>query len=246
MKSRILAIVLLAVLPVALLAQGRGQAPRPRRAVIVTGENSFNGHVWKETSVELKNILDAGKDFAEVNIEASPGFIADPAFLTYDVAVFDFRNQNPFPNEEAIEANLLKFLSQAKGLLTIHWANGAFPYWAEFQNMVGRAQQSRHDNRGQFTVRIANPDHPITRGMSDYQADDELFWDSKVGNRLVNPLAVAKSNMQFAEYPMVMTIRYGNSNVVNIPMGHDVRALKVPGTAELIRKSAAWTVGLIK
>jgi type 1 glutamine amidotransferase len=52
--------------------------------------------------------------------------------------------------------------------------------------------------------------------------------------------------MQFAEYPMVMTIRYGNSNVVNIPMGHDVRALKVPGTAELIRKSAAWTVGLIK
>ena len=39
-------------------------APRPRRAVIVTGENSYNGHVWKDTSAEIKNILDAGKDFA--------------------------------------------------------------------------------------------------------------------------------------------------------------------------------------
>lgn len=36
--------------------------PAPKRAVIVTGENSFNGHVWKETSAEIKSILDVGKD----------------------------------------------------------------------------------------------------------------------------------------------------------------------------------------
>ena len=48
-------------------AQNAAPAPRPKRAVIVTGENSYNGHVWKETSVELKNILDAGKTFARTD-----------------------------------------------------------------------------------------------------------------------------------------------------------------------------------
>jgi hypothetical protein len=125
MRIRAIVAALAVTLPIVLSAQAPAQAPRPRRAVVVTGENSFNGHVWKNTSAELKNILDAGKAFAEVNIEASPGFIADAAFLSYDVAVFDFRNANPFPNEAGIEANLLKFLNSAqKGLVTVHWANG--------------------------------------------------------------------------------------------------------------------------
>ena len=123
--------------------------PRPKRAVIVTGENSFNGHVWKDTSAEIKNILDAGKDFAEVVIQPDPNYIANDEFLTYDVAIFDFRNANPLPQEEKVEANLLKFLGSAnKGLVTVHWANGAFPYWPEYVNIVGLAQQSVHDPRG--------------------------------------------------------------------------------------------------
>jgi len=135
--------------PVAGAPQGRGaKPPAPKRAVIVTGENSYNGHVWKETSAELKNILDAGKDFQDVVIQPDPNFIATDEFLTFDVAIFDFRNQNPLAQEEKVEANLLKFLGQPKGLVTVHWANGAFPYWPEFVNIVGRAQQSVHDPRG--------------------------------------------------------------------------------------------------
>jgi len=247
MKSRVILGALVAVLPFVVQAQAPQQAPRPKRLVIVTGENSFNGHMWKLTSAELKNILDAGKAFAEVNIEASPGFIADPAFLSYDVALFDFRNAQPFPNEAEVEASLLKFLGTAnKGLMTVHWANGAFPYWAEYQNIVGRAQQSVHDARGPFTVRIANTEHPITRGMSDYQTDDELFWDTKMGNRSITPLAVAKSNVHFQEFPMAFELQYGQARVFNTTMGHDVRALQVPGTAELIRRGAAWVARLLK
>src|ERR1041385_5052549 len=115
MKGRLLGIASLALAPAAMpAAQGQRAAapPRPKRAVIVTGENSYNGHVWKDTSAELKNILDAGKDFAEVAIQPDPNFIASDEFLTYDVAIFDFRNQNPLPQEEKVEANLLKFLDR--------------------------------------------------------------------------------------------------------------------------------------
>ena len=179
MTSSVLGTTWLALIAAATLAvQGQsaapGQrssaAPRPKRAVIVTGENSYNGHVWKETSAEIKNILDAGKDFAEVAIQPDPNFIASDEFLTYDVAVFDFRNQNPLAQEDKVEANLLKFLGQPKGLVTVHWANGAFPFWPEFVNIVGRSQLSVHDPRGSFLVKIVNPNHPITKDMKSVLA----------------------------------------------------------------------------
>jgi hypothetical protein len=72
MQSRPLAVFLLALAATAALAaqqtlggatqapaggapQGPGATPPgPKGAVIVTGENSHNGHVWKETAAELK------------------------------------------------------------------------------------------------------------------------------------------------------------------------------------------------
>ena len=255
MKFRLVGIALIVLVVVAALgAQGQGAGgaqgqraaapPRPKRAVIVTGENSFSGHVWKDTSAEIKSILDAGKDFQEVVIQADPNFIASDEFLTYDVAIFDFRNQNPLPQEEKVEANLLKFLGQPKGLVTVHWANGAFPYWPEYVNIVGRAQQSVHDPRGPFTVKVVNANHPITKDMKDYETDDELFWDTKIGNRTVTPVAVAQSKVHFADFPMAIELQYNRARVFNTTMGHDVKALKVPGTAELIRRGTAWAANI--
>ena len=262
MKPRLFGLLSLAlVVTTALVAQGQGDGqraagpagqrgaapPRPKRAVIVTGENSFNGHVWKDTSAEIKNILDTGKDFQEVVVQPDPGFIASDEFLTFDVAIFDFRNQHPLAQEEKVEANLLKFLDTAnKGLVTVHWANGAFPYWPEFVNIVGRAQQSVHDRRGPFTVKIVNPNHPITRDMKDYETNDELFWDTKIGNRTITPVAVATSNVHFADFPMALELQYNRARVFNTTMGHDVKALKVPGTADLIRRGTAWAAGMLK
>jgi type 1 glutamine amidotransferase len=238
--------VLGGTLVLALLLTTPGQAQRPSRAVIVTGEDSFNGHVWKDTSVAIKAILDAGKAFQEVKIEADPNFIATEAFLGYDVAVLDFRNAKPLSSDAEVQANLLKFLSQGKGLVTVHWANGAMPYWPEFVNIVGRAQQSVHDVRGPFSVKVINETHPITKGLKDFQTDDELYWDTKEGNLPITILAVAHSKIKDKDFPMAMTVQYGPGRVFNTPMGHDVRALQMPGTSELIQRGTAWAAGILK
>jgi type 1 glutamine amidotransferase len=262
MTARLIGTTLLSLVAAATLAvQGAGRAgvegqraggptakpAGPKRAVIVTGENSFNGHVWKDTSAEIKNILDAGKDFGEVVIQPDPNFIASDEFLTFDVAIFDFRNQNPLAQQEKVEANLLRFLGTAnKGLVTVHWANGAFPFWPEFVNIVGRAQLSVHDRRGPFMVKIVSPNHPITRDLQDFETNDELFWDTKIGNRTITPVAVATSNVHFADFPMALELQYNRARVFNTTLGHDVKALKVPGTAALIRRGTAWAAGLLK
>ena len=111
---------------------------------------------------------------------------------------------------------------------------------------AGRAQQSVHDRRGAFTVKIVNPNHPITRDMKDYETNDELFWDTKIGNRTITPVAVATSNVHFADFPMALELQYNRARVFNTTMGHDVKALKVPGTADLIRRGTAWAAGILK
>ena len=146
-------------------------------------------------------------------IQPDPNFIATDEFLAFDVAIFDFRNQNPLAQDEKVQANLLKFLGQPKGLVTVHWANGAFPYWPEYVNIVGRAQQSVHDRRRSFMVKIVSPNHPITREMKDYETNDELFWDTKIGNRTITPVAVATSNVHFADFPMALELQYNRARV---------------------------------
>jgi type 1 glutamine amidotransferase len=243
MRSRAFVAVVVAVVVLGAGAMARQQP----KAVIVTGENSFNGHVWKETSVALKAILEQGQQFASVTIEDDPNFIGTDAFLGYDVAVFDFRNAKPLANDAAVQANILKFLEAGKGLVTVHWANNAFPYWNEWTNIVGRSQVSRHDKRGPFTVRIVDQASPITKGLKDYETDDELYWDSKMGYRPTNTLAVARSNIHLnGDFAQAVTVNYGNGRVFMTQLGHDVKALNIPGTSELIRRGAAWAAGTLK
>ena len=220
---------------------------RTTRVAIVTGEDTHPGHHWKDTSAELKTILEAGKpDFNfDVTIEADPNFLATPEIFKYDVLIFDFRNAEPLAQDEKDKANLLKFLGKGKGLVTTHWANDAFPYWPEYNNIVGRSQQLHHDKRGPFTVKIVDHDSPITKGMADFQTDDELYYDNKDGSIPVQILATAHSNVKDADFPMALTVHYKKGRVFNTPLGHDVQALQVPQVGELIRRGTAWAAGTL-
>jgi type 1 glutamine amidotransferase len=82
--------------------------------------------------------------------------------------------------------------------------------------------------------------------MAEYVTDDELFWDTKIGNRTITPVAAATSNVHFADFPRALELQYGRSRVFNTTMGHAVKALRVPGTAELIRRGTAWAAGVLK
>jgi len=230
------------ILLTGLLVTFAANAQKAAKVVIVTGENSYSGHVWKETSAELKSILEADKRLT-VSLEADPNFIAKDDFLKYDAAIFDFRNLKPLAEDEKVQANILKFLEAGHGIVTIHWANGAFPYWPEYVNITGRAQQAKHDKRGPFKVHITDEKSPITKGMKDFETDDELYYDLKEGDKPITILATAHSNVMDKDFPMALTLQYGKGRVFNTPMGHDVKALKTPEVAELIRRGTVWAAG---
>ncbi len=211
------------------------------RVLIITGVD-YEGHPWRETAPAVRKILEQDKRF-EVRIVEDPDFLASPAVSNYDVLLLHFKNYAPLAHEAAARENLANLVKQGKGLVLLHFACGAFEDWPEFANLAGRVwdRKTGHDPRGPYTVKIVRQ-HPITRGMRDFQADDELYT-CLIGDRSVDVLAVSRSKVTGKDHPMAFVFEYGKGRVFHTPLGHDVRAIELSGVAELLRRGSLWTAG---
>ena len=212
------------------------------RVLLVTGID-YSGHHWKETAPAIRKVLEQDKRF-DVRIVEDPEFLASPAVADYDVIFLHFATENhkQFVREKQIRENLTSLVGQGKGLVVFHFACGAFEDWPEYANLVGKVwdRKNTHDPRGPFQVQIVQNNHPITRGMKDFQADDELYT-CLTGERHVEVLATAHSKITNKDHPMAFVFEYGKGRVFHTPLGHDVRAIEMPGVAELIRRGCLWT-----
>jgi uncharacterized protein len=212
------------------------------RVLIVTGVD-HPAHRWQETAPALRRVLEQDKRF-EVRIVEDPDFLASPAVANYDVILLHFKNYAPLPHESQARENLEKLVKQGKGLTLIHFASGAFEDWPAFANLAGKVwdRKTSHDPRGPFTVKVVQAEHAITREMRDFPANDELYT-CLVGDRHVEVLATARSKITGKDHPMAFVFKYGEGRVFHTPLGHDVRAIEMPGVAELIRRGCLWTAG---
>jgi type 1 glutamine amidotransferase len=226
----------------ALISTALAEDARPPRVLLVTGVD-HPAHNWQITAPAILDILAEDNQFT-VRIVEQPELLASEMIFDYDLAFLHFRNDKPLAREERVRKNLTRFVKQGGGLVALHFACGAFGDWPEFRNLVGKIWDGKntHDPRGPFTVRITKSDHVITRGMGDFQADDELYI-GLVGERPVQLLATARSKLTGKDHPMAFAFTYGNGRVFHTPLGHDEKAIRVPGTADLIRRGCAWAAG---
>jgi type 1 glutamine amidotransferase len=174
------------------------------------------------------------------------------AIFSYDLILLHFQNwQRPGPDKLARE-NLRRFVENGKGVALVHFACGAWHgEWPEFGNLAGRVWfgsdpgpgKRQHDPYGPFRVEILKGDLPITRGMADFDTQDELYT-CLVGDYPIEVVAQAKSKLDGTDYPMAFISRFGTGRTFHCVLGHDVKALSVPGVQELYRRGCAWAAGL--
>ena len=238
---RFLFLLTLLALPTA--AGTAEDAAPPTRVLIVTGVD-YKGHRWKTTAPAVREVLEDG-GLMEARIVEDHEFLASDVIFDYDVIVIHFKNYDPTKRAESVQENLKKFVHEGGGLVLYHFACGAFEPWAEFEQIAGRVwDQSKraHDPRGPFTVNIVDRDHAITRDMEDFETDDELYT-CLGGDVPVHVLATATSKVDSQVYPMAFVFDYGKGRVFHTPLGHDVRAITLPGPAELLRRGCLWAAG---
>jgi type 1 glutamine amidotransferase len=160
------------------------------------------------------------------------------ALGSYDVILINYYNwKRPGLTEKARE-NLLTFVKGGKGLVSFHYSCRAFGEWPEYRNLIGRVwigNHSGHGPRGKFTSKISNRHHPITQGLNDFEADDELYA-KLVGDARIDVLVEAYSDWSKTVEPLAWTLDYGKGRVFNLVLGHDVKACRNPSFATLLQR----------
>lgn len=237
------------------LFQGFAQTPdalatHKARILLVTGID-YPSHHWKQTTPVLKEALEQDSRL-EVFVVEDPAFLDSSAIERYDLILLHFQNwETKGPGEKARE-NLRRFVQNGKGLALVHFASGAWhDEWPEFANLAGRVWigpnygpgQRPHDPYGPFRVEIVKPEHPVVRGMEDFDTQDELYT-SLIGEHPIQVVAQAKSKVDGRYYPMAFVSNYGKGRTFHCTLGHDAKALSVPAVQELYRRGCAWAAGL--
>ncbi len=186
---------------------------------------------------------------------------ADKATLTPHVGWVDFtQNANGVPAildrvdvlvwsanqplSAATRKALIDFTNAGKGIIALHpgtwyaWKN--FPEWN--LQVVGGGTRG-HDKLGPFPVKITNPGHPVTKGVTaSFEITDELY--NHVADPAGNPievLAEATSPATGKAFPQVWIVKHPKSRIVGLTLGHDARAHDLPEYQALLRNAVEWS-----
>ncbi len=219
---------------------------RHARVLLVTGMD-YPAHLWRQTAPVLAQALQQDPRLSVFTIQ-DPNFLDSDAIHRYDVIVLHFQNwEQPAPAAPARE-NLRKFVEGGKGLVLLHFACGAWHgEWPGFGDLAGRVwagqQVRQHDPFGSFKVEVVQPEHPIMRGLKDFETQDELYT-CLTGDHPIEVLAQARSKVDGKFYPMAFVSSCGQGRSFHCTLGHDVNALSVPAVQDLFRHGCAWAAGL--
>ena len=140
------------------------------------------------------------------------------------------------------QENLLNFVKGGKGFFVQHLASASFPEWDEWGKLCGRRwvmKTSGHGPRSVFRSKIVNKEHPITKGMTDFRTDDELYAKLQ-GDAPIHVLVEADSDWSKKTEPLVFIREYGQGRVVHNAYGHDGKALSTPSVAQIIVRGVEW------
>ena len=239
MKSVLWTVWLAAIVVVPAFAAEKTEEVELKRVLLITGRD-VPAHNWRETTPLLRELLEQTKRF-EVVIAEEPLVLESSALSSYDVILLNYYNwQRPSISKKARE-NLLAFVKDGKGLVSFHFSVRAFEDWPEYRNLVGRiwTKGSGHGPRGPFNVKVVQKDHPITRGTSDFEADDELY-SKLVGDAPIKVLVEADSTWSKKTEPLAWTLDYENGRVFCIALGHDVKACRNPNFVHLFQRGTEW------
>jgi type 1 glutamine amidotransferase len=213
---------------------------QPLRALILTGPQ-HPAHDWKATTAALQEVLGADPR-AIVTVSENPEQLATADLSRYDLIVQNYNNWQAPTLGAAAREKLLQFVRGGKGLVVVHFANGAWLDWPDYRRLARRVWiegTSGHDPYGAFQARIADRQHPVTRGLADWETTDELYFKQQ-GDQPVTPLITARSKVTGQDEPLAFVYDEGDGRVFQLLLGHDAPAIRNAGTAALLRRAAAW------
>ncbi|MDX1952835.1 MAG: ThuA domain-containing protein [Verrucomicrobiota bacterium] len=136
-------------------------------------------------------------------------------------------------------SNLEKFLKRGGGIVTIHDAAcGSDPHW--FKTVIGGAWEHKHSKwlEGEVGIYFINTEHPITRGFSNFDLKDEIYFDLHM---MPEAKVLASSfHSVFVIAPQVWTYEKENYRSFVTLQGHEWSTFELPHFRALLLRGIAW------
>jgi len=246
----------------ALPAQTPAPSPTPSTAkiqtLIITGQNR---HDWRAVSPQLRKLLEDTGRF-EVRITEEFRGASDDTLARYDLVILNYENKN-LPEwrwgAQAEKALVDYVKAKGKGLVIYHFSLAAFDGWAEFEQLSGgnwRPSNGHHSARHDFTLKVTDASHPITRGLPAEMIvkSDELYanlrWQPKENYRILatayddHALYQGKARQPIPgagiDHPMLWVHEPGKGRVFVNALGHDLAAVANPAFIATFLRGAEW------
>ncbi|MGE5295488.1 MAG: ThuA domain-containing protein [Solirubrobacterales bacterium] len=234
-------VALLAMVALVFCMGAEPAKPTPIKVLLITGDD-VGAHPWREMSETTREILVNSGKF-DVKVVEDPLILeSQTALKNYDVIAFLIYSAKMPELPGQAQANLMNYVKSGKGFFVQHLASASFPKWDEFGKLCGRhwiMGTSGHGPRAPFQAKIADKQHPITAGLSDFEVDDELYAKLQ-GNEKIHVLVTADSDWSKATEPLVFVQNYGKGRVVHNAFGHDRKALMTPNVQKIIVRGTEW------
>jgi uncharacterized protein len=221
----------------------------PIRVLVITGGHGYQEQQFNQMFSEL------GED---ISFKVVPFPDAFSMFLPenrdqYDVLVF-YHMWQEISDQEA--RNMSECIKKGKPLVVLHHSICAFDNWPEYTNIIGGkyfhkatvvngkeypASTYKHDIK--FMVKIVDPNHPVTKGLHDFEIADESYYGFYVDPG-VTPLL---TTVETTSTPVIgWAKKYGKARVVTLQSGHDELTFGNPGFRTLLKQSIEWVMKVKK
>jgi len=139
----------------------------------------------------------------------------------------------------AEEDAIVSFVEGGKKLMGIHSATVCNEENTKYIQMIG-GRFIHHSPYHEFTVKVADPGHPIVEGLKDFNITDELYVLDRT------PSAASVLLTAFWEghaQPMLYLRAHGQGKVLYNAMGHDTAAYEHPSFKKIVVQGARWLLG---
>ncbi len=215
---------------------------RQTRILVVHGGHGFDHSNFMEMFASFSGI-----QYYEVTQPEANNLYACDSIDDFDVLVFYDMVQEISEDQKKA---FLGMLEKGKGLVFLHHSIASYQEWDEFKKILGARYHleprvndgdslpaSTYNHDVDIEVQVADDQHPVTRGLSDFVIHDETYDLVEILPN-IHPLLTTS---QPGSMPLLGWVhRYGNSRIVYLQPGHDNNAYSHPGYRQLVRQAIDW------
>ncbi|MDB6059625.1 MAG: Membrane-bound dehydrogenase domain protein, partial [Verrucomicrobiales bacterium] len=240
--TRLIVIVAFCVMAVTAVAE------QPMRVFIRAGEKTHGPgqHDAPQFLKDWKPLLES----RGAKVDGALTFPTATQLNATDVLIIYCQNGGSIHGED--RANLEKFFSRGGGIVVLH--DGVTSDDAQwFKTIVGGAWEYKRAKffEGKISCYFQDHEHPILRGASNFDVDDEMYWDLHVmpdahvlATTYVPEARNTIGGKQFPSIydiaPQLWTYETNNHRAFVSLIGHNYKTFSLPQYRTLLLRAIAW------